>query len=31
VISGGSFPGLAIVIICEILNCLGQYDILLFH
>jgi hypothetical protein len=27
VISVGSFPGLTIVIICEILDCLGQYDI----
>jgi hypothetical protein len=26
-ISVGSFPGLTIVIICEILNCLGQYDV----
>jgi hypothetical protein len=23
----GSLPGLTIVIICEILNCLGQYDV----
>jgi hypothetical protein len=26
-ISVGYFPGLTIVIICEILNCLGQYDV----
>jgi hypothetical protein len=26
-ISVGSFPGLTIVIICEVLNCLGQYDV----